>query len=189
MSAELAQVNGWPALILRLDKELDSVVAMRVEDGLVCGIYTVRNPEKLSRILREAAGRSFGRTGPPLQPAASRWPSLGRSRLALVAECLAEPGRVGENIDFDDLAPDDAEGDDGERSTSRDHKKSGRPVHHHRLRELTTRCEGQRLPRHSRRAEDHPRCASRLRANICPEGHVWVENRKECVEIAIPGGS
>jgi RNA polymerase sigma-70 factor (TIGR02957 family) len=55
MSAELAQVNGWPALILRLDMELDSVVAMRVEDGLISGIYTVRNPEKLSRILREAA--------------------------------------------------------------------------------------------------------------------------------------
>ena len=55
MSAELAQVNGWPALIIRLDTELDSVVAMRVEDGLVSGIYTVRNPEKLSRILREAA--------------------------------------------------------------------------------------------------------------------------------------
>ena len=55
MSAELAQVNGWPALIIRLDTELDSVVAMRVEDGLVRGIYTVRNPEKLSRILRQAA--------------------------------------------------------------------------------------------------------------------------------------
>jgi RNA polymerase sigma-70 factor, ECF subfamily len=55
MSAELAQVNGWPALIIRLDMELDSVVAMRVEDGLISGIYMVRNPEKLSRILREAA--------------------------------------------------------------------------------------------------------------------------------------
>jgi RNA polymerase sigma-70 factor (ECF subfamily) len=28
---------------------------MRVEDGLVTGIYTVRNPEKLTRILREVA--------------------------------------------------------------------------------------------------------------------------------------
>jgi RNA polymerase sigma-70 factor (ECF subfamily) len=54
MSAELTQVNGWPALILQLDGELDSVVSMRVEDGLVSGIYTVRNPEKLSRILRES---------------------------------------------------------------------------------------------------------------------------------------
>ena len=55
MTAELAQVNGWPALIVRLDGEIDSVVAMRVEDGLISGIYTVRNPEKLSRIMREAA--------------------------------------------------------------------------------------------------------------------------------------
>lgn len=55
LTADLAQVNGWPALIVRLDGEIDSVVAMRVEDGLVSGIYTVRNPEKLSRILREAA--------------------------------------------------------------------------------------------------------------------------------------
>jgi RNA polymerase sigma-70 factor (ECF subfamily) len=54
MSAELAQVNGWPALILQLDGELDSVVSMRVEDGLVSGIYTVRNPDKLSRIPRES---------------------------------------------------------------------------------------------------------------------------------------
>ena len=57
MTAELAQVNGWPALILRLDGELDSVMSMRVEDGLITAIYTVRNPEKLSRIL-EVAGVS-----------------------------------------------------------------------------------------------------------------------------------
>jgi RNA polymerase sigma-70 factor (ECF subfamily) len=55
MTTELVQVNGWPALIVRLDGELDSVVSMRVEDGLVNGIYTVRNPEKLSRIMKEAA--------------------------------------------------------------------------------------------------------------------------------------
>ncbi len=55
VTAELIQVNGWPALILRLDGEIDGVVSMPVEDGLVSGIYTVRNPEKLSRITREAA--------------------------------------------------------------------------------------------------------------------------------------
>jgi RNA polymerase sigma-70 factor (ECF subfamily) len=54
MTAEMAEVNGWPALILRLDGELDSVMSMRVEDGLITGIYTVRNPEKLSRIMSEA---------------------------------------------------------------------------------------------------------------------------------------
>jgi len=55
MTTELAQVNGWPALIIRLDGELDSVVSLDVEDGLVSAIYTVRNPEKLSRIMRESA--------------------------------------------------------------------------------------------------------------------------------------
>jgi RNA polymerase sigma-70 factor (ECF subfamily) len=55
MTAELAQVNGWPALILRLEGELDSVLTMHVEDGLVTGIYTVRNPEKLTRIMHEVA--------------------------------------------------------------------------------------------------------------------------------------
>ena len=54
MAAELVQVNGWPALLLRLDGEVDSVMTMRVEEGLVTGIYTVRNPEKLSRILEVA---------------------------------------------------------------------------------------------------------------------------------------
>jgi RNA polymerase sigma-70 factor (ECF subfamily) len=48
-------VNGWPALIVRLDGAIDSVVSMRVEDGLVSAIYTVRNPEKLTSILEEAA--------------------------------------------------------------------------------------------------------------------------------------
>jgi RNA polymerase sigma-70 factor (ECF subfamily) len=55
MTLEQVLVNGWPALIVRLDGAIDSVVSMRVEDGLVGAIYTVRNPEKLSSILREAA--------------------------------------------------------------------------------------------------------------------------------------
>ena len=54
MSAELVHVNGWPALILRLDGELDSVMSVRVEDGLVTGVYTVRNPDKLSRMNSES---------------------------------------------------------------------------------------------------------------------------------------
>ncbi|NJP32876.1 RNA polymerase sigma-70 factor [Micromonospora thermarum] len=53
LSLEAVQVNGSPALLLRLDGEIDSVMTLRVEGGLVTGIYTVRNPEKLSRIERE----------------------------------------------------------------------------------------------------------------------------------------
>ncbi len=57
VSMQPAQVNGCPALILRLDGELDTVLAVRVDDGLITGIYAVRNPEKLSRIRHETALR------------------------------------------------------------------------------------------------------------------------------------
>ncbi|GAA2125618.1 RNA polymerase sigma-70 factor [Actinomadura napierensis] len=52
-SLEAAQVNGYPALIFRLDGEIDTVIAVRLEDGLITGLYAVRNPEKLSRMERE----------------------------------------------------------------------------------------------------------------------------------------
>ena len=54
-TVELAQVNGYPALILRLGGEIESVVAVRTDDGRVTGLYVVRNPEKLSRVERETA--------------------------------------------------------------------------------------------------------------------------------------
>ncbi|MGW0484622.1 RNA polymerase sigma-70 factor [Nonomuraea sp. NPDC003214] len=55
MSLEPAQVNGGPAMLIRLDGELDGVLAVRVEHGLVTGLYYVRNPEKLSRVMSETA--------------------------------------------------------------------------------------------------------------------------------------
>jgi RNA polymerase sigma-70 factor (ECF subfamily) len=50
-----AQVNGYPALVLRFDGEIDTVVAVRIDDGLVTGLYAVRNPEKLSHMEQETA--------------------------------------------------------------------------------------------------------------------------------------
>ncbi|WP_443060947.1 hypothetical protein [Streptomyces sp. NBC_00464] len=50
-----AQVNGNPTLILRTGGEIDSVLAVRLEGGLITGLYAVRNPEKLSRVDRETA--------------------------------------------------------------------------------------------------------------------------------------
>ncbi|MEV6276352.1 RNA polymerase sigma-70 factor [Nocardia sp. NPDC051832] len=47
------QVNGYPALVLRLDDEIDTVVAVRIENGRITGLYAVRNPEKLSRMTQE----------------------------------------------------------------------------------------------------------------------------------------
>ncbi|MFB7090278.1 RNA polymerase sigma-70 factor [Streptomyces sp. NPDC056296] len=57
MSMDPAQVNGHPALVIRLDGELDTVVAVRFDDGRISGLYAVRNPEKLSRMRRETALR------------------------------------------------------------------------------------------------------------------------------------
>ncbi|WP_176985077.1 hypothetical protein [Asanoa ishikariensis] len=48
-SLRLAQVNGYPALLM----ELDTVLAVR----LVTDLYSVRNPLRLSRLRRETALR------------------------------------------------------------------------------------------------------------------------------------
>ena len=52
-SLEPVQVNGYPALMLRVNGEIDTVVAVRIDDGLITGLYAVRNPEKLSHMERE----------------------------------------------------------------------------------------------------------------------------------------
>ncbi|WP_433258887.1 RNA polymerase sigma-70 factor [Streptosporangium sp. CA-135522] len=46
-------VNGNPALLLRVDGEIDGVIAIRVEDERITGLYYVRNPQKLTRIETE----------------------------------------------------------------------------------------------------------------------------------------
>ncbi|GAA3375877.1 hypothetical protein GCM10020367_45380 [Streptomyces sannanensis] len=51
------QVNGYPALVFQLDGELDTVMAVRIDDGLITGLYAVRIPEKLSHMQRETALR------------------------------------------------------------------------------------------------------------------------------------
>ena len=50
---ELVQVNGHPALVLRRDGRVEAVIAVLLDDGLITGLYAVRNPEKLSRFDRE----------------------------------------------------------------------------------------------------------------------------------------
>ena len=56
-SLQPVQVNGYPALILRLNGEIDAVIAVRVDDGLITGLYSVRNPEKLSHLEQETTLR------------------------------------------------------------------------------------------------------------------------------------
>jgi RNA polymerase sigma-70 factor (ECF subfamily) len=48
--ATLGEVNGGPALVVTIRGELDSIVTFLVEDGLVTGLYAVRNPEKLRHL-------------------------------------------------------------------------------------------------------------------------------------------
>lgn len=50
LSAAPAVVNGNPALLLRLNGEVDGIMTIRVEDARITGIYYVRNPEKLRRL-------------------------------------------------------------------------------------------------------------------------------------------
>ncbi|MEU6457013.1 RNA polymerase sigma-70 factor [Streptomyces sp. NPDC047065] len=52
-TSDTTTVNGNPALVLRLDGVIDGVLAFRVEDGRVTGLYYVRNPEKLTRVESE----------------------------------------------------------------------------------------------------------------------------------------
>ncbi len=55
LTAAPTMVNGNPALILHLDGEIDGIMAIRLEDARVTGLYYVRNPEKLTRIESETA--------------------------------------------------------------------------------------------------------------------------------------
>ncbi|GGR66094.1 hypothetical protein GCM10010282_68900 [Streptomyces roseolus] len=49
-TTEPTLVNGHPALLVHMGGESDGVMAISVEDGLITGLYYVRNPEKLSRV-------------------------------------------------------------------------------------------------------------------------------------------
>ncbi|MEV4104335.1 RNA polymerase sigma-70 factor [Nonomuraea sp. NPDC049649] len=55
VSLRPALVNGYPALVIRSDDRVETVMAVRVEGGLITELYVVRNPEKLSRMERETA--------------------------------------------------------------------------------------------------------------------------------------
>jgi RNA polymerase sigma-70 factor (ECF subfamily) len=54
-SAEPTWVNGTLGLRLLLGTELDTIATVRVDDGVVTGLYFVRNPHKLTRVAEEVA--------------------------------------------------------------------------------------------------------------------------------------
>jgi RNA polymerase sigma-70 factor (TIGR02957 family) len=55
LAADPTVINGNPALLLSVDGQIEGVLAMRVEQARVTGIYYICNPEKLSRVTSETA--------------------------------------------------------------------------------------------------------------------------------------
>jgi RNA polymerase sigma-70 factor (TIGR02957 family) len=55
LTGEATEVNGSPALVLRVNGEIDGVLAVRVEEGRITGLYYVRNPQKLTRVASRTA--------------------------------------------------------------------------------------------------------------------------------------
>jgi hypothetical protein len=49
-ATDVVVVNGAPAPRVVIDGEVDTIASMVVEDGLVTGLYAVRNPHKLARL-------------------------------------------------------------------------------------------------------------------------------------------
>jgi RNA polymerase sigma-70 factor (ECF subfamily) len=50
ITTEPVLVNGHPALLMRLDGEIDGTMSIRVEGERIACLYYVRNPEKLTRV-------------------------------------------------------------------------------------------------------------------------------------------
>ncbi|MGH3299448.1 MAG: RNA polymerase sigma-70 factor [Trebonia sp.] len=48
------QVNGHPALVIYLDGKLDTVLALRIDEGQVTALYAVRNPAKLTHMQKKS---------------------------------------------------------------------------------------------------------------------------------------
>jgi RNA polymerase sigma-70 factor (ECF subfamily) len=47
---EMAEVNGQPAVIIRADGQVFSVVTIEVEAEHIRAIHVIANPEKLARL-------------------------------------------------------------------------------------------------------------------------------------------
>ncbi len=50
ITLEIAYVNGAPGLHILIDGRVETVVSAVLEDGLIAGLYAVRNPAKLARL-------------------------------------------------------------------------------------------------------------------------------------------
>lgn len=55
VTLDIVEVNGEPAVLLRVAGRLDGVYVMAVEEGVITAIRVVRNPDKLTYIERQLA--------------------------------------------------------------------------------------------------------------------------------------
>jgi RNA polymerase sigma-70 factor, ECF subfamily len=56
VTLDIAEVNGEPAMVMRLGGRLDSVYAFTTENDRITAIHVVRNPDKLQFLDRQLAG-------------------------------------------------------------------------------------------------------------------------------------
>jgi RNA polymerase sigma-70 factor (ECF subfamily) len=49
-TAELAEVNGAPALVVRVDGKIENVMSFELNGAMISAIRIVRNPEKLRHL-------------------------------------------------------------------------------------------------------------------------------------------
>ena len=56
VTLDIAEVNGEPAMLLRVAGRLDSVYAFTVTDDEIAAIHVVRNPDKLQFLDRQLTG-------------------------------------------------------------------------------------------------------------------------------------
>jgi RNA polymerase sigma-70 factor (ECF subfamily) len=52
---DVVEVNGEPAMVIRVEGRLDSVYTMSIEDGAIAAIRVVRNPDKLAYLQGQLA--------------------------------------------------------------------------------------------------------------------------------------
>ena len=57
VSLDIVDVNGEPAVVLRVAGRLDGVYTMSVEENAIAAIRVVRNPDKLTYIDRQLASQ------------------------------------------------------------------------------------------------------------------------------------
>jgi RNA polymerase sigma-70 factor (ECF subfamily) len=56
VTLDITEVNGEPAMLMRVAGRLDSVYAFTVKDDVIAAIHVVRNPDKLQFLERQLAG-------------------------------------------------------------------------------------------------------------------------------------